>query len=140
VLVFTDLIRLRRARGEDVDELLAEARALYPENKLLWWIEAAAMISEDRHADALAQLDRLLAVDVAALPGEGPAYDARIFGEFAQEARGACLFRLGRYAESAEAYAQALHENPDNLVYRSKWMVARGRAARETPQRTTELT
>ena len=41
VLVFTDLIRLRRARGEDVDELLAEARALYPENKLLWWIEAA---------------------------------------------------------------------------------------------------
>jgi glycosyltransferase involved in cell wall biosynthesis len=140
VLVFTDLIRLRRSHGEDVGELLAEARALYPDNKLLWWIEAAVMISENRHADALAQLDRLVAVDLSTLPGEGPAYDARIFGEFAQEARGACLFRLGRYAESAEAYAQALHDNPDNLVYRSKSMVARGRAARETPEQTTELT
>jgi tetratricopeptide (TPR) repeat protein len=134
VLVFTDLIRLRRQRGEDVGPLLAEARALYPENKLLWWIEATVRMSGGRYLDALALLDRLRAVDLAALPGEGPAYDARIFGEFADEARGACLFRLGRYAEAAEAYAEALGSDPGNLVYRSKWTVAQARA-RTAPTR-----
>ncbi len=89
VLVFTDLVRMRRRRGEDIGALLAEARRQYPSNKLLWWIESAVRISEGRYEEALALLDRLLAVDLAALPDEGPAYDARIFGEFAHEARGA---------------------------------------------------
>jgi len=131
VLVFTDLVRLRRERGEDVDALLAEARSLYPDNKLLWWVEGAVDLSAGRYDAALAMLDRLLAVDLDALPGEGPAYDARIFGEYAHEARGVCLFRLGRYDEAAEAYARALESDPDNLAYRSKWTVALGRA-RET--------
>lgn len=133
VLVFTDLIRLRRQRGEDVGELLAEARAHYPDNKLLWWIEATVRMSDGRHLDALMLLDRLLAVDLSALPAEGPAYDARIFGQFTHEARGACLFRLGRYAEAADAYAQALRGDPGNLGYRSKWAVAHGRARTAPP-------
>ncbi len=128
VLVFTDLIRLRRERGEDVAALLAEARTFYPDNKLLWWIEATVRMADGRYLEALALLDRLLAVDLAALPAEGPAYDARIFGEFANEARGACLFRLGRYAQAADAYEQALRSDPGNLVYRSKWTVAEGRS------------
>ena len=127
-LVFTDLIRLRRERGEDVAALLAEARTFYPDNKLLWWIEATVRMADGRYLEALALLDRLLAVDLAALPAEGPAYDARIFGEFANEARGACLFRLGRYAQAADAYEQALRSDPGNLVYRSKWTVAEGRS------------
>jgi len=130
VLVFTDLVRLRRQRGENVGELLAEARSSYPDNKLLWWIEATVRMSEERYLDALALLDRLLAVDLAALPAEGPAYDARIFGAFTHEARGACLFRLGRYAEAADAYARAVQSDPGNLVYRSKWTVAQARAQR----------
>ena len=127
-LVFTDLIRLRRERGEDAGPLLAEARELYPDNKLLWWIDATVRMSDARYLDALVLLDRLLAVDLAALPAEGPAYDARLFGEFTHEARGVCLFRLGRYAEAADAYAQALSDAPDNLAYRSKWTVAQARA------------
>ena len=115
-------------RGESVDGLLAEARGLYPDNKLLWWVEAAALMSESRWEDALSVLDRLLAVDLESLPAEGPAYDARIFGEFTQEARGVCLFRLGRYAEAADAYAAAARADPDNLGYRAKWSVAAGRA------------
>ena len=85
-------------------------------------------MADGRYLEALALLDRLLAVDLAALPAEGPAYDARIFGEFANEARGACLFRLGRYAQAADAYEQALRSDPGNLVYRSKWTVAEGRS------------
>jgi len=139
VLVFTDLVRLRRQCGERVVELLAEARGRYPQNKLLWWIEATVLMSDGRHAEALRMLDRLIAVDMAGLPGEGPAYDARIFGVFAHEARGACLFRLGRYAAATDAYAQALRGDPGNLVYRSKWTVARARAQASPARRNSRL-
>lgn len=129
VLVFVDLVRVCRARGEDVTELLAEARARYPSNKLLWWVQAAANASSERYIEALDLLDQLLAVDVSALPGEGPAYDERIFGEFAHEARGLCLFRLGRYAEAADAYGSASQIDPSNLAYTAKRHVALGRTA-----------
>jgi len=128
VLVFTDLVRLRDDDGEDVAELLAEARDVYPDNKVLWWIEAIACSSEGRHDEALKLLDRLLGVDLSELPDEGPSYDERIFGEFAHQARGLCLFRLGRYEESGEAYAQASQIDPSNLEYRAKMQVAFGRA------------
>jgi tetratricopeptide (TPR) repeat protein len=142
VLVFIDLIRLRRRQGEDVSELLAEARTRYPTDKLLWWLEAANYLSDKRYPDALERFDRLLSVDLATLPHEGgAAYDERIFGEFAYEGRGACLFHLGRYAEAAEAYAAASRIDPANLGYRVKGEAARARARRgpaeapEKPQR-----
>ena len=67
-------------------------------------------------------------MDLSELPDEGPSYDERIFGEFAHQARGLCLFRLGRYEESGEAYAQASQIDPSNLEYRAKMQVAFGRA------------
>lgn len=127
VLVFTDLVRLRRDRGEDVAELLDEARNRYPTNKLLWWVEAAYDLSHERYREALELLDRLIAVDLTTLPAEGTSYDERIFGEFAHDARGVCLFHLGRYSEAAEEYAKALRSEPTNLSYRAKRIVALGR-------------
>ena len=128
VLVFTDLIRLRRDRGEDVRELLLEARSRYPHNKLLWWVAAAQHVTGKEYSEALELLDQLLAVELATLPAEGVAYDQRIFGEFVHEARGVCLFRLARYREAADAYAAASQADPSNLAYRAKWKVALGRA------------
>jgi glycosyltransferase involved in cell wall biosynthesis len=128
VLVFTDLVGLRQDRGEAVSDLLGEARRRFPQNKLLWWVEAAVDRSRGRYEQALELLDRLLAVETVALPGEGVSYDERIFGEFAHDARGVCLFRLGRYAEAAEAYAEALRANPTSLAYRAKRQVALGRS------------
>ncbi len=131
VLAFTDLVRARRARGEDISELLAEARGRYPQNKLLWWVQAAVLISERSYEEALVLLDDLLSVDLAALPDEGAAYDERIFGEFAHEARGVCLFACGRFEQAAESYEQALREDPQSTVYRSRLQLARGRARRK---------
>jgi tetratricopeptide (TPR) repeat protein len=130
VLVFVDLVRACRDQGEDITDLLAEARVRYPGNKLLWWIQAAAHASDAHYGDALELLDQLLSVDLSALPDEGPAYDQRIFGEFAHEARGLCLFRLGRYAEAADAYGRAAQIDPANLEYRAKRHVALGRSER----------
>lgn len=127
VLAFTDLVRLRRDRDEDVGELLAEARRLYPSNKLLWWLEATSLLAADRHLEALELLDRLLAVDLGSLAVDGPAYDERIFGEYAHEARGVALFRLGRYDEAAEAFTAAAQLDPENVRYRAKATAARSR-------------
>jgi glycosyltransferase involved in cell wall biosynthesis len=129
VLAFTDLVRLQHERGRDAFGLLAEARARYPTNKLLWWIEASVCLRDGRCTEALELLDRLLSVNVAALPSEDVAYDARIFGELALDARGTCLFRLGRYREAATAYEEASWCDPSNLSYRAKAAVARGRSA-----------
>jgi tetratricopeptide (TPR) repeat protein len=129
-LVFIDLVRACRDRGEDVTGLLAEVRERYPDNKLLWWIQAAAHASNERYGAALELLDQLLGVDMSSLPDEGPAYDQRIFGEFTHEARGLCLFRLGRYSEAADAYHRASQIDPTNLAYRSKRHVALGRMQR----------
>jgi glycosyltransferase involved in cell wall biosynthesis len=130
VLVFTDLVRYRRARDEDPADLLAEARRRYPENKLLWWVEAAAHISAGRYTEALSLVDRLLAVDPAVVDPAGTAYDERIFGEYAQEARGVCLFRLERYDEASAAFETAASLDPSNLGYRTKARLASARAAR----------
>jgi tetratricopeptide (TPR) repeat protein len=88
-----------------------------------------------RDAEAIAALDWLLGVDLSRLPDEGPAYDARLFGELAHEGRGLCLFRLGRYEEAAEAYAAAAccaPARPEYLVKRNL-ALARARRANEDP-------
>jgi tetratricopeptide (TPR) repeat protein len=107
VLCFSELIGMRMADGEDVTELLAEARRKYPDNYVLLWQEARHLVATGHPVKALASFDKLLAVDQASLPDTGPAYDHRLFGEAAHEGRGLCLLRLGRFAEAAMAYAAA---------------------------------
>ncbi len=130
VLLFTDLVRMRRERGEDIGALLTEARRRYPSNKLLWWVQASVWQAEHRYEEALALFDRLLLIDLSVIPAHEPAYDERIFGELAHEGRGACLFRLGRYAEATAAFESAAALDPENLAYRSKAVAARGRVPR----------
>jgi len=131
VLAYSDLIALRHGRGEDVTELLAEARGLYPRNYLLVWQEARALTEAGRHEEAIAAFDRLLAADLKQLPEEGPAYDERLFGVLAHEGRGLCLFRLGRYEEAAGAYAAAARCAPADPAYPVKRQLALARARRE---------
>jgi tetratricopeptide (TPR) repeat protein len=131
VLAYSDLIAIRHARGEDVTELLAEARGMYPHNCLLLWQEARALTAAGRHDEAIAAFDELLAVDLKRLPDYGPAYDERLFGELSHEGRGLCLFRLGRYSEAAAAYAAAAACAPDDPSYPVKQQLALARARRD---------
>jgi glycosyltransferase involved in cell wall biosynthesis len=131
VLAYSDLIAIRHERGEDVTELLAEARGMYPHNCLLLWQEARALTAAGRHDEAIAAFDELLAVDLKRLPDYGPAYDERLFGELSHEGRGLCLFRLGRYFEAAAAYAAAAACAPDDPSYPVKQQLALARARRD---------
>jgi glycosyltransferase involved in cell wall biosynthesis len=130
VLLYAELISARMARGADVTALLAEGRRYYPDNYVLIWQEARTLLTAGRPAEALANFDRLLAADVARLPDVGPSYDERLFGEAAHEGRGLSLFRLGRYAEAAAAYARAEQCAPGNQEFTVKRQLAHALSVR----------
>jgi tetratricopeptide (TPR) repeat protein len=119
---------LRHDRGADVESLLAEGKARWPENWLLVWIEGNIMLDAGRLEEAAACFERLLAVDVASLPEQGVAYDSRLFGSFAHSSLGLVLFRLGRYEEAAEAYAAASRLEPNGSEHAAKRALAEARA------------
>lgn len=129
-LAFGELIRLRHLRGDDVGELVAEARERYPDNQLMVFLEGRYLLDSQRYEEALERFEALLAVDVEGLADVGPAYDDGIFGALSYEAQGACLLQLGRYAEAAEVYEQASRMLPEDPSFATKRALALGRAAK----------
>ncbi len=124
------LICLRRAQGEDTTELLEEALARYPDNVSLIWLEVIAEIEAGRHEQALRLLE-LFDVDTEMPVEDIVGYRSELFGARAAEARGVCLFKLGRYADAADAYAEAERLEPGELAHRIKRELAAVRAARQ---------
>jgi glycosyltransferase involved in cell wall biosynthesis len=127
-LVYADLVAWRLAAGAPVGDMLAEGRGRYPRNWVLRSLEGRALLAEDRAAEALAVFEEIRAVDRTALLDDGPAYDERVFGERAEDQRAVALFRLGRYAEAAEAWAEAARLAPGDHTYGPKRQVALARA------------
>jgi glycosyltransferase involved in cell wall biosynthesis len=132
-IAYSDLVRMLHERGVDVRPLLEEALNRYPDNWLLVWTRARLEIDAGQPAEALHWLDRLAAVDIASLPDAGVAYDERLFGAFAQAARGLCLLRLGRNAEAAEAYRSAEAAEPHTCEHAVKRQLAELRAGAKRP-------
>ena len=132
-LAWADLVRLRHARGDDVSQLLADGLTRWPKNWLLLWIEGQVHAAAGRHEEAMARFRQLLDVDVSALPHDGVAYDARIFGSYAHASLGLSLFRLGRYPESSAAYAAAERLDPSCVEYRVKRQLAESRSGTASP-------
>jgi tetratricopeptide (TPR) repeat protein len=131
-LSYGDLVRLRQARGADATELLAEGLAAFPRNCLLLLMEARRLIDQGDYAGALEPLDQILRFDWATDRDDPPAYDAPIVGELPWSNKGLCLFRLGSYAEAAEAYAAAARCAPEDPAYPVKIQLCLARAQRTT--------
>lgn len=127
-LAWADLVTLRHERGDDVAELLAEGRARWPAQWQLVWIEGQIHLDQGRLDQAAECFRQLLQVDLRSLPAAGVSYDERLFGVFAQSSLGLALFRLGRYAEAAEAYAAAERLEPDEREHTAKRILAERRA------------
>ncbi|MDX6637207.1 MAG: hypothetical protein QOJ01_718 [Solirubrobacterales bacterium] len=127
-LAWGDLVRLRQERGGDVGELLGEGKARWPQNWQLVWIEGNVALDAGRLDEAIDCFRRLLAANTADLAEQGVSYDGRIFGVFAQSSLGLALFRAGRFAESAAAYAAAARLEPDNPEHEVKRTLAAARA------------
>jgi len=129
-LSYGDLIRLRRRRGADTAELLAEALAEFPDNCLLLLQQARLLIDREDYAGALDPLERILGFDWSSDGGDPPAYDAAIVGELPWASKALCLLRLGAHAQAAEAYDQAARCAPEDPSYPVKAGLARARARR----------
>jgi glycosyltransferase involved in cell wall biosynthesis len=125
-LAWTDLVSLRRERGDDITPLLAEGRARWPENWLLVWLEGRAHVDGGRYEEAIACCRQLLEVD-SDVP-QPVVYPQRLFRSWPLDLLGAALFRLGRYAEAADVYAAVEREEPGAAEYRVKRKVAEARA------------
>jgi tetratricopeptide (TPR) repeat protein len=130
VLLFADLVQLRMVAGKNPRPLLDEALEWFPDNLVLLWLDARVLIAGGKYEPALERLDRMAAQDLASLPDKGPSYGEEMVRDLPHEARGLCLFRLGRYAEAAEEYATALSYVPANAEYRAKFALSRARAHR----------
>ncbi len=128
-MAWVDLVRLRHQQGDDVDALLQEGRARWPTNWLLVWVAGQVHLDAGRYVQAAECFRQLLAVDTAKLPAAGLAYHDRIFGSYAHASLGLSYFRLGRYAEAAQAYAAAEALEPEQADYRVKRLLAESRAA-----------
>jgi tetratricopeptide (TPR) repeat protein len=126
-LAYSSLLVLLMARGEDTRELAEEAIRHYPQDWALVWHRAQAHSFAGDWEAALADLDRLVALDPDAIVDHA-AYERSIFGDQAQAARGLCLFKLGRYDESEAAYAAAERELPGTEELRVKRQLAAARA------------
>lgn len=128
-LVYTDLVVRRRARAEPVTELLAEGRRVHPDNLVLAYLEGDDLIDHERYDEAAACFKRILATDTSRLPPDSPSYEERLFGDLTLERLALALFRAGRYAESAAAYAAAEAADPARPEYAIKRQLAERRAA-----------
>lgn len=132
--VFGRSVQTLREQGDlaTAGRLLAEVRALVPTYRMGWWLEAKLAADEGRWQDALAPLDALLGQDPSAVGVDGIGYDRRMFGQHAWNERALCLFHLGRFAESADAFEQAARaagESPESFEFRVKAVAARAKAA-----------
>ena len=125
---WVDLVELRRQRGEDVAELVAEGRTRWPDNWALVWQEGQAHLEGGRNEEAARCFSSILEVDPSA--PASLSYDGRMFGADPHDSLGLALFRLGRYDEAVDAYAAAERLDPDEPEYRVKRMLAEARAGR----------
>lgn len=113
--------------GRDARAVLQEARARFPDDFALAWLDAKSRLESGDAAGALPIFARLGAIDADSLCGD-TAWDRSIFGANAWGAAGLCAFRLGRYDESAAHYARAEALAPDNAEFRAKRLFALTRA------------
>lgn len=126
-LAYSSLLALLLARGEDTRELAEQAVHHYPQDWALVWHRAQAYSCAGDWQAALADLDRLVAVDPDEI-ADHAAYERSIFGAQAHAARGLSLFKLGRYDEAESAYATAEREQPGSEELRVKRQLAAARA------------
>lgn len=124
---FAELARVRRDRGQDVTELLEEGLAHYPDSIALAWQKVCHEMLAGRHEHALSWLERF-DVDTDMPVEDTTAYPVDLFGSRAPEARGLCLFRLGRYQEAASAFAEAERFDPGEPSHRLRRVLSEDRA------------
>ena len=126
-LPFVHLASLLLDRGRDARDIIDAGRSRFPDDHALAWLDARSALESGDAGRALPIFAALAVVDASTLC-MARAYDVSIFGANAHAAAALCLFRLGRYDESAAHYRRAEALAPDNEEIVLKRQLAEARA------------
>jgi tetratricopeptide (TPR) repeat protein len=129
-LLHVALLNLRRSRGEPLDDLLAEALAMFPDNLALQFLQARVAVDRGELTSARPILDRLVAIDADTFFEPELAYDRGLFGHLSAELLALCHFREGRFADAARLYRRAAQTSPspENCEIKARLAEARARS------------
>lgn len=108
----------------DAGDVIVEMRRHAPDFSITDWIEARHLQNQQRHSEAIALFERLIAVG-GTVEDRAVGFDIRLFGEFAWAAIGASCMAVGDVASALEMYERALVAAPDNVEYRTKVVALR---------------
>lgn len=130
-LVYIDLVVHRIATGDTGDDVAAivdEALARFPGIPSLEYAAALLGYRRGELADAAARMERVLALSLDDIVATNSSYDGRIFGEWGWNLLGQCRFALGDATGAADAFRHAEAAAPGDLSYRTRRLLAEGRA------------
>ncbi len=128
-ILYLALLKLEHGRGVAVDDLLAKATALFPQNLALQFIAAQVAVDRGDFEAARPVLERLQAIDGDTFYEPELAYDAALFSHLSAELLALCHFRAGRFDEAARLYRVAAQTSPDAAACELKARLAQLRAA-----------
>ncbi len=131
--LFAELVLHRLNHGADpldgeVDRLIAEMAAGFPDDPLTVWVSANRAMAAGRWAEAVGLLDQLVSHRAGLDVHPVLAYDTRLFGALGQHALGVCWLQLDDPARAAEHLRVAVADEPTNPEYRVKLDLAEARA------------
>jgi hypothetical protein len=129
-LPFIDLISDALGRGDDADDLIAEGRELFPDDDMLAWLDARALMIQTRYDEAIEMFTALIAAEEAGRLSPDFGYAPHQFTSLTHAMVGACHQSSGRHAAAAHHFARAEDYEPDNLEYRAKRTLNQHLAAR----------
>jgi tetratricopeptide (TPR) repeat protein len=126
--LYLSLIKLRLARGEEVEALTREALSMFPESLALQWVGALAALNRGEMDVAVPVFERLIAIDADTFCDEKLSYDKALFRHLSADPLALCHFRSGRFLDAARLYEHAAQSAPDPAPALLKARLARLRA------------
>jgi tetratricopeptide (TPR) repeat protein len=128
-MLYLSLIKAKHKRGETIDRLTAEARAMFPQNLAIEWVEAQLALERGHREAARPVFEKFIAIDADEFFDPKLAYDKALFRHLSAELLALCHFRDGRFAEAARLYRLAAKTDPDPAASELKARLAELRAA-----------
>lgn len=129
-LAYQHLANLLASKGEDALPIIEEGLSVAPDNYVLRFGHAQALIEAGQFEAACEILVRFIQTDIDVFRPDAIGYDVRMFREFAHDQLGVALMRLSRFSDAAACFEAASEAAPADLSYKVKAAAMRGRAAR----------
>ncbi len=104
VVAYVSLAQLRMSRGEDVHDLLIEARDLHPDYLVTHLVLAQNHLAQQRYADALECGQHLRECTPATMRDSRYAYNSLMFTVWPQQIIAECMFAKGEFENAWLAY------------------------------------